>query len=211
MGIWFADNIFLVAVVLGMTMGAIFFVTGRLQRNAVRRLTTPTAQGPSSHLRIAERLTDSPGLNYRDAQTIRVASHERIDRLHKLVQLKIGHFEDVLESRPGLKPRLRLTARAVERIQLPNQAQGVHAEVDAARILIEIGEAQAGGGAWVTQTAPNEFLLPVMKDEEHRCSIFHFSSHGDALSFVRVCLIAINKETQTVQLDVLQVCGQWLS
>ncbi len=211
MGIWIADNIFFFAAMLGMAMGLLFFFGRRLQQSSTREPMTSAPQATLIPTSIAERLKQTSGLNYRDAQTVRVANHERIDRLHKHLRLKVGSFEDVLESRPGLKPRLRLTALAIERACLPNQQHGIHAEVDVARIFIEIGEAQAGGGAWLTQTAPNEFLLPVMKDEEHRCSIFHFTSQGDALLFVRICVVGIDKDAETVQLDVLQVCGQWLS
>lgn len=210
MGLWIADNIFVFTGLLGMAAAGLFFAGGRLQHSATRRL-APASRAADPSPAIAERLMRSSALSYRDAQTVRVAAHERIDRLHRMLPLKIGCSEDVLESRPGLKPRFRLTLRAIERVLLPNQPPGVHAEVDVARVFVEIGEAQAGGGAWVTQTAPNEFLLPVVKDEEHRCSIFHFMSKSDSLSFVRVCVIAINKETDSVELDVLQVCGQWLS
>jgi hypothetical protein len=209
MGIWIADNIFFFAAMLGMAMGVLFFIGRRLQQSPARPSMTAASRATLIPTPIAERLKQTCVLNYRDAQTVRVANHERIDRLHKQLRLKVGSFEVVLESRPGLKPRLRLTARSIERARLPNQQQGIHAEVDVARIFIEIGEAQAGGGAWLTQTAPNEFLLPVMKDEEHRCSIFHFTSQDDALTFVRIGVVTIDKNAETVQLDVLQVCGQW--
>ena len=147
---------------------------------------------------------------YRDAPTLRLAIHERIDRLHKRVTLRPGAFEDVLEHQFGVHPRLRITLRGIERHPLPNQDAAVQADVDVVRMHLEIGGATAGCGAWVRQSGVNEFLLPLLKDEEHRCSVFHFMSPDDSLTFVRVCLVELDKPGGTASFDVVQVCGQWL-
>ena len=212
LGTWFTDHALWLAGFIAVAAACLLGAAVKSQQ----KLRRPSSRAPMSNVDRRPAAGESSAATaaegtYRDAPTMRLAAHERIDRLHKRVTLQAGAFEDVLEHHFGMHPRLRITLRSIERGPLPNPEAAVHAEVDVARMHLEIAGATAGCGAWVRQTGNNEFLLPLLKDEEHRCSVFHFTSAGDSLTFVRVCLVELDKRNGTASFDVVQVCGQWLA
>jgi hypothetical protein len=132
---------------------------------------------------------------YDDAPTVRVSDAKRVDRLHRALSLSVGEHVDLLDLTFDRIPRLRLSFAGFEQ--------------EYARITIELGGAIAGCGSLVKEVGPNEFLVPRATQDEQRASILHFHGKGEAVSFLRVKVTNLNPERQSVDVDVLHVCGQW--
>jgi hypothetical protein len=132
---------------------------------------------------------------YDDAPTVRVNDSKRVDRLHRTLTLSIGEHVDLLDLTFDRIPRLRLSFAGFDQ--------------EYARIAIELGGAIAGCGSLVKEISPNQFLVPRAAQEEQRASILHFHGKGEAVSFLRVKVSSMHPEQQSVELNVLHVCGQW--
>jgi hypothetical protein len=135
---------------------------------------------------------------YQDAPTVRVVDSQRVDRIRKIVRLAVNESFDVLENRGSPVPRFRLTLKEI-----------LAGETPAVRIVVEYGGTPLSCGPLVKELGHNEFLLPRVAREEPRSAILHFHERGDALDFMRIKLRGTDFATNTAEIDVMQVSGNW--
>jgi hypothetical protein len=136
---------------------------------------------------------------YHDAPTVRVVDSQRVDRVRKILRLTPGEFVDVLENRGGPIPRFRVTLKHV-------LSDG---DAPAARIYVEYGGTALSCGPLVQEISHNEFVLPRTARDDPRSSVVYFHERGDSLDFMRIKLRAIDAETNSAEIDVMQVSGHW--
>jgi hypothetical protein len=136
-----------------------------------------------------------PAFAASDAPTVRLSDSHRVDRLHRALTLKAGQHSDLLDRTFDGVPRLRIAF--------------IHLEDQFARIHIELGGAAASGGSMVKQIAPNQFLVPRATEDEQRTSILHFQGGSDVINILRIKVTRMCPEQQSIDLDVLHVCGNW--
>jgi hypothetical protein len=172
---------------------------------AVFRRWRRTRSSPTLDL-VAAPSAPQPVVARGDTPTIRLGDSQRIDRLHKVISLQAGEYVDLLDLTFDQIPRLRITFINVERVEGDEQHP---APRDCARIHLELGGAIAGCGALVKEVAVNQFLVPRATQDEHRCSILHFHGKDDLVNFLRVKVLNLDSERQSVDVDVLHVSGQW--
>jgi len=134
-----------------------------------------------------------------------------MDRLHRMVSLTVGEHVDLLEFTFDHIPRLRITLVAIEKIGSEKIATDDHntLPVEYARMQIELGGDIAGCGSLVKEVGINQFLVPRATQDEQRSSILHFDGKGNAAGFLRIKVLRFNTADQSVEVDVLQVYGQW--
>ena len=148
----------------------------------------------------------APTLAKGDAPTIRLGESQRIDRLHKVLSLKTGEHDDLLDLTFDGIPRLRISLASVEQIAADETFPAAR---DCARIHLELGGAIAGCGALVKEVAINQFLVPPATQDEQRSSILHFHGKDDIVNFLRIKVLRLNVEQSTADIDVLHVSGHW--
>ena len=136
---------------------------------------------------------------YHDAPTVRVVDSQRVDRVRKIVRLTAGEFVDVLESHGGPIPRFRVTLKKVLN----------DGDAPAARIFVEYGGTSLSCGPLVQELGNNDFVLPRTARDDPRTSVVYFHERGDALDFMRIKLRAIDPATNSAEIDVMQVSGNW--
>jgi hypothetical protein len=149
--------------------------------------------------RAAEKTLPASGIVYNDAPTVRVVDSQRVDRLRKVVRLQAGEFVDVLETRVGSTPRFRVTLKSLTTLR----------DSDAVHILVEFGGTPVSCGPLVQEVAFNEFIVARVAREEPRSCVFHYHEHGDTLDFMRIKLRAVDAQTGSAELDMMQVSGRW--
>jgi hypothetical protein len=141
------------------------------------------------------------GLVYNDPPTVRVVDSQRVDRMRKVVRLKVGEYIDLLETPAGLEPRFR--------VRLKGMVQ--RRDCSAAHIYVAFNGTQLSCGPLVTETGFNEFIVPRAGRDEHRCSVFHYRESGDSLDFMRIRVRSTEPADGTAELDVMHVLGHWPS
>ena len=151
-----------------------------------------------------DRNTSPTPLAYSDAPTVRLDASQRIDRLHRIVSLKVGEHADLLDLTFDRIPRLRIELTGIERLG----AAGTTSP-DYAHIAIELGGALAGCGSLVKEVGDNRFLVPRATADEHRCSILHFHGQEERVNFLRIKVVQVYPAEQSADIDVLHICGQW--
>lgn len=136
---------------------------------------------------------------YHDAPTVRVVDSQRVDRVRKIARLGVGEFVDILENRGSPIPRFRITLKRVL----------TDGDAPAARIFVEYGGTALSCGPLVQELGHNDFVLPRTARDDPRTSVVYFHERGDALDFMRIKLRAIEPNTETAEIDVMQVSGHW--
>jgi hypothetical protein len=136
---------------------------------------------------------------YQDAPTVRVVDSQRVDRLRKVVRLKVGEQADIIETPNGQRPRLRVTIRSIE----PNP--------ECVEIAVEFGDKTVSCGPAVREVGTNLFSMPRTGRDEPRSSVFHYQETGDALELMRLKIRNIDPAEQTAEVDALYVNGRWPS
>ena len=139
------------------------------------------------------------GLVYNDTPTVRVVDSQRVDRMRKVVRLKVGEYIDLLETPEGLEPRFR--------VRLMGMVQ--RRDCSAAHIYVSFNGTQLSCGPLVTETGFNEFIVPRAGRDEHRCSVFHYHESGNSLDFMRIRVRSTEPAEGTAELDVMHVLGHW--
>lgn len=142
-----------------------------------------------------------------DTPTIRLGESQRIDRLHKIISLKSGEHEDLLDLTFDGIPRLRIELIGIEHVDADERVPNGR---DCARIHLELGGAIAGCGTYVKEAAVNRFLVPQAAQDEQRYSILHFHGKDNVVNFLRIKVLRLNAEHGTADIDVLHVSGQWV-
>ncbi len=176
---------------------AVWTVVRRLQRSPIIEKNDAVSNTNPLH--------NASALVYTDAPTVRLGDVQRMDRLHRVVSLKAGEHVDLLEPTFDRIPRLRIALAGIEHIAAEHSA----ASQECARIQVELGGAVAGCGSLVKEVGNNQFLVPCATQDEQRSSILHFDGKGDAVGFLRIKVLRMNTTGQSVDVDVLHVCGQW--
>lgn len=136
---------------------------------------------------------------YHDAPTVRVTDSQRVDRVRKAVRLAVGESVDILEDHGAPIPRFRVTLKSIL----------TDGEAPAAHVFVEYGGTALSCGPLVQELADNEFVLPRTTRDDPRTAIVHFHERGDALDFMRIKLREVEPETNTAEIDVMQVSGNW--
>jgi len=129
--------------------------------------------------------------------TMRLSDTQRIDRLQRVVTLKIGEKADLKDLSFDRLKKFVVTFGGLE------QTRGQ----DRARIKLELGGAIADCGAFVTELEDNEFLVPRASDDQ-RCSIHYSSGSDDAVGFLQIKVNKIDPVDGSVALDVLHLRGR---
>lgn len=142
----------------------------------------------------------SPGkIVYHDAPTVRIVDSQRVDRVRKIVKLAAGEFVDILENHGAPIPRFRVTLKRIL----------TDGDAPAARILVEYGGTTLSCGPLVQEMGHNDFVLPRTARDDPRTTVLYFHERGDALDFMRIKLRAVEAETNSAEIDVMQVSGNW--
>jgi hypothetical protein len=162
-----------------------------------RRRAAPLERSPGGNATPAS-------LTYSDAPTVRIDVSQRIDRLHRVVSLKVGQHADLLDLTFDRIPRLRVELQAIERHGVAGTTSP-----DYARIAVELGGAIAGCGSLVKEVGDNCFLVPRATADEHRCSILYFHGREEVVNFLRIKVLQLYPADHSAEIDVLHVCGQW--
>lgn len=136
---------------------------------------------------------------YHDAPTVRIVDSQRMDRVRKIVRLAVGEFVDVLEDHGAPIPRFRITLKRIL----------TDGDAPAARILVEYGGTALSCGPLVQELGHNDFVLPRTERDDPRTSVVHFHERGDVLDFMRIKLRAVEQETNSAEIDVMQISGRW--
>lgn len=136
---------------------------------------------------------------YHDAPTVRVVDSQRVDRIRKIVRLTVGEHVDVLKTHNTPIPRFRITLKEVLS----------DSDAPAARIVVDYGGTSLSCGPLVQEMDNNDFILPRTVRDDPRTSVLHFYERGDSLDFMRIKLRGIEPETNSAEIDVLQVSGHW--
>jgi hypothetical protein len=149
---------------------------------------------------IAAHRGSAPGkIVYHDAPTTRLVNAQRIDRTRKVVRMTAGEHVDLLETRIGAVPRFRITLKRIVACE----------DGAVAHVLVELGGAAVSCGPLVEEIAFNEFVLPRANRDESRNCVFHYQDNGEALSFMRIKLRAIDAPAGWADIDITQVAGHW--
>ncbi len=130
--------------------------------------------------------------------TMRLSDTQRIDRLHRVVTLKVGQKADLKDLSFDRIPKLAVTFGGVE------HARGQ----DFARIKLELGGASADCGLSVKELGDNDFLMPRAMPDDPRSSIHYMSGKGDAVSFLQVKVQKIDPVERSAAIDILHVRGR---
>lgn len=136
---------------------------------------------------------------YNDAPTVRIVDSQRVDRVRKIVRLEVGEFVDVLENHGAPIPRFRVTLKRIL----------TDGDAPAARIFVEYGGTALSCGPLVQELGHNDFVLPRTARDDPRTTVLYFHERGDALDFMRIKLRAIDPATNSAEIDVMQVSGNW--
>jgi hypothetical protein len=144
------------------------------------------------------------GIVYHDAPTVRVVDlprtdSQRVDRVRKIVRVKVGEFIDILPYEAGPVARFRITLKSLL----------TDCDAPAARILVEYGGTTLSCGPLVQELGHNDFVLPRTSRDDPRTSVVYFHERGDTLDFMRIKLRHIDPDSQIAEIDVMQVCGNW--
>jgi hypothetical protein len=144
------------------------------------------------------------GIVYHDAPTVRVvdlprADSQRVDRVRKIVRLTVGESVDILPHEAGPIARFRIILKNLL----------TDGDAPAARIVVEYGGTTLSCGPLVQELGHNDFVLPRTSRDDPRTSIVYFHERGDALDFMRIKLRNIDPDSQTAEIDVMQVSGNW--
>jgi len=183
-------------VILLLGVAAVFVATNLWLRS--RHGETLAAAAPAP--------TPTPAIAKGDTPTIRLGDSQRIDRLHKVLTMRVGEQVDLLSMTFDGIPRLRVVLAGVELAPADDRFPAAR---DCARIHLELGGAIAGCGTLVKEIAVNQFLVPLATQDEQRCSILHFHGKDDIVSFLRIKVPHLNVEGSTAEVDVLHVSGHW--
>jgi hypothetical protein len=138
-------------------------------------------------------------LVYSDVPTVRIVDSQHFERLRKVVSLSPGEHSDILQAHPLVGPRFRITLNAISR----NGAS------DAAQIGVVYCGVQVSCGPLAKELGYNEFLMPRAASDESRSAVFHYQENGNALDFMRIKVKGIDASAGTVELEVMQMRGQW--
>lgn len=138
-------------------------------------------------------------LAYSDAPTVRVLDSQHFDRLRKPVHLTPGQHVDIVPDHPVVGPRFRISLHAIT----------THGAAEAAHLTIVYAGVQASCGPLAKEVGYNEFLVPRASREESRSAIFHYQEGSHTLEFMRIKASAIDRSTNTVELEVVQMRGRW--
>jgi hypothetical protein len=142
----------------------------------------------------------APGqIIYNDVPTVRVVDPQRVDRRRKIVRLAVGEYLDLLETPAGFEPRFRVTLKSIS------------ASADAAHIAVGFGSTRVSCGPLVQEQSENEFLVPRAHRDDPRSCVFHYYESGSSLDFMRIKVRALDTESGTAELDVMQVASHWPS
>ncbi len=171
-------------------VGALFVLTTWLRRHR------PSTAGMQ---RTAPLSTGTGKIVYHDAPTTRVVDSQRVDRIRKIVRLAVGEFVDIRDDRNHPIPRFRITLKQVL----------TDCDAPAARIFVEYGGTALSCGPLVQELGNNDFVLPRTARDDPRTSVIHFHERGASLDFMRIKLRAIQPQTNSAEIDVLQVSGHW--
>ncbi|HEY8537440.1 MAG TPA: hypothetical protein VIL28_01155 [Steroidobacteraceae bacterium] len=144
------------------------------------------------------------GIVYHDAPTVRVidtprTDSQRVDRVRKIVRVTVGEFVDILPHEAGPVARFRITLKNLL----------TDGDAPAARIVVEYGGTTLSCGPLVQELGHNDFVLPRTSRDDPRTSVVYFHERGDTLDFMRIKLRNIYPDSQTAEIDVMQVCGNW--
>ncbi|NLG76514.1 MAG: hypothetical protein GX535_09765 [Xanthomonadaceae bacterium] len=137
--------------------------------------------------------------SYSDAQTVRVLDSQHFDRLRKPLHLTPGQHADIFPAHPVVGPRFRISLQAISK----------HGAEDAAHLSVVYAGVRVSCGPLAKEVDFNEFLLPQAPRDESRCAIFHYQETSHTLEFMRIKVNAIDRSTNTVALEVVQMRGRW--
>lgn len=138
---------------------------------------------------------------YSDTPTVRVLDSQHFDRLRKSVQLMPGQHSDIFPTHPIVGPRFRITLHAIS----------THDAAEAAHVTVVYAGVQVSCGPIAKEVGYNEFLLPRASRDESRSAVFHYQESSHTLEFMRIKVSAIDRSTNTVELEVVQMRGRWPS
>ncbi len=161
-----------------------------------RAAKTTSGQTSSGHTKLR---AESGELVYTNAPTVRLTDTQRIDRLHRIVNMKSGEYADLNDLTFGRLPRLRLVLKGIEN----------ESGQDFAHIKIDLGGATARCGDAVKEIMENSFLVPKVSTDEQRSSILYFCGKPDAVSFLQVKVKQLNAVDHSAAIEVLHVRGRW--
>lgn len=149
--------------------------------------------------RMSRSAADAGKIVYHDAPTVRIVDSQRVDRVRKVVRLTAGEFVDILEHQGGPIPRFRVSLKRIL----------TDGDAPAARIFVEYGGTALSCGPLVQELGHNDFVLPRTARDDPRTSVIYFHERGDALDFMRIKLRAVEPETNSAEIDVMHVSGNW--
>lgn len=138
-------------------------------------------------------------VTYSDAPTVRVLDSQHFDRLRKPVHLTPGDHVDILPAHPVIGPRFRIILNGIS-------VDGSH---EAAHITVVYGGLHVSCGPLVKELGYNEFLVPRAGRDEARSSVLYYRESGHSLEFMRLKVNAIERNTRTVEIEVVQMRGRW--
>lgn len=143
---------------------------------------------------------------YDDAPTVRVVDSDRVDpppqrldRLRKIVRIRVGEFVDILPNQCGPIARFRIKLKAIL----------VDSDAPAARIAVEYGGTALSCGPLVQELGCNDFVLPRTTRDDPRTAVVYFQERGNVLDFMRIKVRDVDRPSASAELDVMQVSGNW--
>jgi hypothetical protein len=179
----FSDLVRIIGISVAVAVAILAFALYRRPRAHTPR--TPKASG-----------TRAPA---RDAPTVRIIDSQHFDRLRKTVQLTPGEQVDILAAHPVVGPRFRITLKGVE-----TRETGA-----VAHLHVVYSGLQVSCGPLTTEIGYNEFLVPRATRDESRTAVFHYQESLEAMEFMRIKVTAIELDPVSVELEVMQMRGNW--
>jgi hypothetical protein len=136
---------------------------------------------------------------YSDTPTVRVLDSQHFDRLRKPVHLAPGQHVDIFPAHPIVGPRFRISLHAIS----------MHDAAEAAHLTIVYAGVQVSCGPLAKEVGYNEFLVPRASRDESRSAVFHYQESSHTLEFMRIKVSAIDRTSNTVELEIVQMRGRW--
>jgi hypothetical protein len=137
------------------------------------------------------------GIIYSDAPTVRVTQRERFNRVNRKIRVQAGGQSDVLDLKQPDCPKLLIALKGIEQ--------------NAAHFEISLGGLLAVCGPAVRECERNEFVAPLAAMDDQRSSVFYIREAGGSLTYMRIVVSAIDRDTETAEFDVLLLSGMWYS
>jgi len=139
--------------------------------------------------------TSPPATNYSVVEMKRAYIVKRVD---------VGDYIDIAN---GSSRNIRISVKGLDELDVPVGVLNQTRREDVVALSVDLGGGIASCGTSVKRTDVNEFLIPKLNANEALGSVFSFTNTKDYTSMIRIGVEHINRQTKTVDMNIVHVVG----